>query len=284
MEVLLIMETQIIIDSVADIPKELAETLNIEIVPLLVNFGAKSYHDGVDISNREFFELLDQSEELPKTSQVNPGKFIEIFEKYLEQNKSVICITLSSKMSGTYRAAVTAKDFIGSDQIKIVDSKAVTFGEGIIGIQAARLAEQGLSLNDIYEETLKNVENLKNYFIVDTLEYLKKGGRLTSTEAFIGNMLKIKPILTIEAGKLVPVQKVRGRKKAVDWVLKQIQSDDLDNRTVGIYHAQDEKYMKHFKTQVQEISHSIEIIESEVGAVVGTHSGPGCIAISYIVR
>jgi DegV family protein with EDD domain len=284
MEVLLIMETQIIVDSVADIPKELAETLNIEIVPLLVNFGANSFHDGVDISNKEFFELLDQSTELPKTSQVNPGKFIEIFKKHLQQNKSIICITLSSEMSGTYRAAVTAKDFIGSDQIKIVDSKAVTFGEGIIGIQAARLAKKGLCLNDIYEETLKNVENLKNYFIVDTLEYLKKGGRLTTTEAFIGNMLKIKPILSIEAGKLIPVQKVRGRKKAVDWVLKQIQSDDLDNRTVGIYHAQDEQYMKHFKTQVQAIYQSIEIIESEVGAVVGTHSGPGCIAISYIAR
>lgn len=278
------MKTQIVVDSVADIPKEIAEALAIEIVPLLVNFGEKSFSDGVDISNKDFFRMLDQSESLPKTSQVNPGRFIEIFKKHLADGKNIICITLSSEMSGTYRAAVTAKEMIGSDQIKVVDSKAVTFGEGIIGIQAARLAKQGVSLDKIYEETLKNVENLQSYFIVDTLEYLKKGGRLSTTEAFIGNMLKIKPILTIEEGKLISTQKVRGRTKAINWVLDQILADDLNNKTVGIYHAQDQEYMYNFKAKVKKLYHEIEILESEVGAVVGTHSGPGCIAISYIKR
>jgi len=278
------MRIKIITDSVADIPKDIAEKLNIAVVPLSVHFGSTSYRDGVDLTTDEFFEKLSKSKRLPTTSQVNPGEFKKVFEDHLEEYDHLICITMSQAMSGTYKAANIAKEFIGTEKIDIYDSKAISFGFGLIVIEAARSAKNGNSLDQIKESIKYNIENLENLFIVDTLEYLKKGGRLSSAEAFVGSVLKIKPVITINDGKLESIDKIRGRKRVINYFVDYIKKNeyDLSDKTIGLFHAVDHDYLNKLITVINEQFDVKEIIQSEVGTVVGTHSGPGCLAMVFI--
>lgn len=279
------MRIKIITDSVSDIPKDIAEKLNITVVPLSVHFGSTSYRDGVDLTTDEFFEKLSKSERLPTTSQVNPGEFKKVFEDHLEEYDHLICITMSQAMSGTYKAANIAKEFIGTEKIDIYDSKAISFGFGLIVIEAARSAKTENSLDQIKKSIKYNIENLENLFIVDTLEYLKKGGRLSTAEAFVGNVLKIKPVITINnEGKLESIDKIRGRKRVINYFVDYINKNgyDLSGKTVGLFHAVDNDYLEKLIAVIKEQFDVKEIIESEVGTVVGTHSGPGCLAMVFI--
>ncbi len=278
------MKIKIITDSVSDIPKKIQKDLNIDVVSLSVNFGNDTYFDGVDLSNEEFFKKLKNSDKLPTTSQVSPGEFKKVFEQNLKEYDQIICITMSKKMSGTYEAAGIAKELLSTDNIEIIDSKAISFGYGLIVIDAARNVQNGLEYNEIIKNINYNVENLVNLFIVDTLEYLQKGGRLSATEAIIGNVLKIKPILTIKDGKLTSLDKVRGRKKAMNYIFEYLEDNkyDFKDKTIGFFHAEDEKYLESFISEIENRHEVGEILISNVGAVVGTHSGPGCIAITFI--
>lgn len=278
------MKIKVVTDSVSDIPEQLVDEFDIEVVPLRVNFGAVSYKDGVDITTEDFFKKLESSKKLPTTSQVNPGEFKDVFEKYLDSYDHIICITMSSEMSGTFKAANIAKEFLETDKITILDSKAISFGYGLIVLNTAKRVQEGMALEEILKKAAYDIEHLENIFVVDTLEYLKKGGRLSPGKAFMGKLLKVKPILTIEEGKLKAVDKVRGRKKAVQWVLEYIKKStyDLSDTTIGFFHAVDKDYMNFLEQEVEKENEIGEIIYSEVGCVVGTHSGPGCIAMVFI--
>src|SRR6056297_2477606 len=276
------MQIKIITDSVADIPKDLARELDITVVPLSVHFGSASYRDGVDLTTDEFFEKLSKSNRLPTTSQVNPGEFKKVFEECLEKYDHIICVTMSEAMSGTYKAANIAKEFIGTEKIDVFDSKAISFGFGLVVIEAARSVKNGKTLQEIRTSIRYNIDNLENLFIVDTLEYLKKGGRLSTAEAFVGNVLKIKPVITINnEGKLESIDKIRGRKRVINYFVDYINKNgyDLKGKTVGLFHAVDREYLEKLITVIKEEFDVKEIIQSEVGTVVGTHSGPGCLAM-----
>lgn len=277
------MAIRILADSVSDIPTGYQEQYNIEILPLLVNFGEESYRDGVDLNTEAFFRKLREASKLPTTSQVNPGTFIETFERIIASGDEAVVILMSSEMSGTYNAALSAIDYIGTDKISIIDSRAISFGYGLLVIEAARMAERGETREAIASAIKEQVPRMVNLFVVDTLEYLQKGGRLSAGEAFIGNLLSIKPIITIEDGKLKSLDKVRGRKKAIKWVLDYLQNEEIDlsEKTVGFFHADDEAHMEEFMQEIIQKNTPKEIIKSTVGTVVGTHSGPGCVAISF---
>lgn len=277
------MAIRIIADSVSDIPNDYREKYQIEILPLMVNFEEESYRDGVDLQPEEFFLKLKQANKLPTTSQVNPGTFIEAFERVIASGDEAVVILMSSDMSGTYNAAVSAVDYLGTDKISVIDSRAISFGYGLLVIEAARMALAGANRFEITTEINKQVPKMVNLFIVDTLEYLQKGGRLSAGEAFIGNLLSIKPIITIEEGKLKSLDKVRGRKKAVKWILDYLDREqiDLSDKTIGFFHADDSKHMEEFMQEILQKHTPKEIICSTVGTVVGTHSGPGCVAISF---
>lgn len=277
------MAIRILADSVSDIPLSYREKYQIEILPLMVNFETESFKDGVDLQPDEFFVKLKQANKLPTTSQVNPGTFIETFERIVKEGDEAVVILMSSEMSGTYNAAVSAVDYLGTDRISIVDSRAISFGYGMLVIEAARMVEKGIPRLEIANEIAVQATQMVNLFVVDTLEYLQKGGRLSAGEAFIGNLLSIKPILTIEDGKLKSLDKVRGRKKAVKWVLDYLEKQkvDLSEKTVGFFHADDSEHLEEFMQEILLKSVPKEIIKSTVGTVVGTHSGPGCVAISF---
>ncbi|MGM0380220.1 MAG: DegV family protein [Bacillota bacterium] len=280
------MNIKIITDSVSDIPKNLIKKYNIEVLPLTVTFKDKVYNDGIDLKTDEFFEKLSKSEKLPKTSQVTPGRFLESFKKNIKKYDKIICITMSKKMSGTYQAALTAKKMLGdrSEDIDVFDSKAISFGYGLVVLKAALDIEKNIEYKKIKENIKYNINNLENLFIVDTLKYLKKGGRLSVTKAFIGKMLKLKPIVTINDGRLEVTGKARGRKRAIKWFINYLDDNNinLDNKTIGLFHAVDKKYLHLLEKKLKEKYNNLNIYYSEVGAVVGTHSGPGCIALVFI--
>ena len=278
------MQIKIITDSVADIPKDIAQALDITVLPLSVHFGGTSYKDGIDLTTDEFFDKLSKCDRLPTTSQVNPGEFKSAFEEHLQDYDHLICITMSEAMSGTYKAANIAKELIGTERIDIFDSKAISFGFGLVVIEAARSVLNGETLSQVRESIQYNIENLENLFIVDTLEYLKKGGRLSTAEAFVGNVLKIKPVITINNGKLESIDKIRGRKRVINYFVEYLNKNqyDLSGKTIGLFHAVDYEYLDELVKIIKDEFDVKEIIRSEVGTVVGTHSGPGCLAMVFI--
>ena len=214
------MNVRIICDSSADVSEETRE--KITVIPLNLYFGDEEYLDGVNITYKEFYEKLIESDELPHTSQANPETFRSVFEEVEKNNETAILITLSSTLSGTYQSAlIAAEDYEG--KIYVVDSKNATIGSGILAELAVRLSEEGLSAKEIFDKLNEEKEKICLMGIVDTLEYLKRGGRISSTAAFAGDLLGIKPVLRIKDGEIVILGKARGSKKSNNLLVTEIE-------------------------------------------------------------
>lgn len=278
------MAIRIIADSVSDIPKPLAEKYRIEVLPLTVNFEDGSFRDGVDLSPEAFFERLKAAKKLPTTSQVPPGVFLETFERAIDAGDQVVCILMSSKLSGTYQSALAAKEMLGRGDIAILDSGMVSFAIGRIALLMAQMAEGGADFEKVATAGQQMVDQTVCRFIVDTLTYLTKGGRLKPAEALVGSLLSIKPVLTMQGGELKSWGRARGRKKAVRLVVDDLLSNgvDLNNKVVSLFHATDTAYLEELHSALKEVYPQMITEFGEVGCVVGTHSGPSCIAVSYI--
>ena len=276
-------KVKIITDSTADVPEELVKEFNIRVVPLTVNFGDASYKDGIDITTEQFFEKLVKSDVLPTTSQVTPGQFEDIFREELKENDSIICVTLSSKASGTYQAAMIAKDMFDDANITIIDSMLLSYSYGMIVVDAARMAAEGKGHNEIASMTEERIKKIQVYFIVDTLEYLKKGGRLSSAQAIIGSMLDIKPVLGLKDGMVVPIDKIRGKKRVMTKIVEIIKSrgHTLDGKKVSFAHGLVPDKLEEFKEAILNEFNPASIEETVVGCVIGTHAGPGVLALFF---
>lgn len=277
------MAVKIITDSVSDLPGDLKSAYGIEVLPLMVNFGDESYRDGIDLTPEAFFEKLKAAETLPTTSQVNVGQFVTCYEQILEAGDEAVVITLSSKLSGTYSAAVTAAEEAGAGRISVLDSKFVSFAQGMLVLKAAEMAKAGQSREEIVAGCQKLIDQLELIIFVDTLTYLHKGGRLSAGQAVIGGLLGVKPILTVKDGALVPLDKVRGRNKSLKWFDTYLQerSAEISEDGVGFFHAADPGYMEEMVDVASGYLKTAKIYRSTVGPVVGTHSGPGCVAFAY---
>jgi DegV family protein with EDD domain len=280
-------KTVIVTDSTADIPADLTKQHNIHIVPLKLMFGEDSYLDGVEITPGEFYKKLVESPQLPTTSQPSPADFAAAYESILEQHPgcSIVSIHISSGMSGTYQSALLATSLIeGEADITVWDSKSASYGFGLLVVHAAKLAQEGAAVSDI----ISSLEDLRSkrrlYFLVDTLEYLQKGGRIGKASAVLGTLLNIKPILSIDGeGIIFPVDKVRGRKKATAKMIELFQQDltGVKNIKVAVGHTADPAQVEDFLQQLSAVFTIEETVFSEIGPVVGTHVGPGTIA-AYI--
>ncbi|MBF7096545.1 DegV family protein [Alkalibacter mobilis] len=281
------MGVRIITDSASDISKQLEEDFNIKVVPLTVNFGEdEHFKDRYEIASDAFFEKLKTTEKTPSTSQVNPGEFETVFKEILDDGDELVGIFLSSELSGTYNSAVMAKEMFSENQDKIylIDSRSVSLGLSLLVYEAAKMANKGATAEEIKEYIEKAKEKVETIIVVDTLEYLKKGGRLSAGAAFIGSVLNLKPILILEDGKLVAVDKVRGRKKAISWIKEWLLKNnfDLDDKSVFMVHAAEPGYMNELKEFIVKSYNTKDIFTSQVGGVVGTHSGPGAIGFSFL--
>ncbi len=280
-------KVKIITDSVADIPPSLVKEWDIEVVPLTINFTDGSYKDGVDLTFDEFYKKLEESEKLPTTSQVSPAEFLEVYKKYENEYEHMIVFTISSEMSGTYQSANTAKE-VGEmeDKVTVIDSRQITLCQGLMVLEAAKMAKRGREKDAIIDRVSEMIEKIRCIFVVDTLENLRKGGRLSVVKAYVGQKLNIKPVLTMRDGKLIMTGKIRGRKKVINWVIKELQKSEMDfsNQTMGINHTNCKDFGMELYERVKETFNPKEIIFGNVGATVGTHAGAGAIAVYYEVK
>lgn len=278
------MSIKIVTDSTCDLPREFVEKYDIKVVPLSVNFGDDSYLDGIEISNKEFYDRLRNSDKLPTTSQVSPGEFVEVFNEILDKDDEVLGIFLAKEFSGTLPSAKIAKDIIKSDKIHLIDSRGVTGALAAVVLAAGDLIQRGLSIENIELRLNEFIRNSESILVIDTLEYLVKGGRISKAQGAIGSVLSVKPVLTIGDGKLDTLAKVRGRKKGIKWMIDWVKDNrfDLSDKRVFILDTDDPKFHQDIKDALLENFEVGEIIDIEVGAVVGTHGGPGCGGICFI--
>ncbi len=274
---------QIITDSMTDVPKALAEKYNIKILPLTIIFEEEEYKDGVDLSYEEFYTRLKTEKELPKTSQISPIVFKEAFQEALKEGKEIICINGSSRASGTHQSALLAKQDIESDLVDVVDTMSLSIGAGLVVIEAARLAAEGLERSAIVEKIRSRQEAVEHIFTVDTLEFLKKGGRINPMRALVGGMLNLKPILTVKEGLVESLDKVRGSRKVIGKMveLAKEKGGDFTGKTVAIAHANSPEKLSELREEVIKHLNPKEIIETDIGCTIGTHAGPGTLAVFF---
>lgn len=274
---------RIVTDSTADIPQELRERYRIEMIPLKVHFGHDMYQDAVTISAERFYQLLVEAKRLPTTSQPSPIEFLEVFKRLnAEPDTQIISIHLSAAFSGTYQSAVLAKNMMEEEaDVTIVDSKSASYGFGLIVVEAAKMAEAGRTKEEILAMIERYQRERKLFFLVDTLEYLQKGGRIGKAAALFGTLLNIKPILSIdEEGEVYAVEKVRGHKKAVARILEMLKRE-FEGRPVHTVmgYTSNPSAADELAAAIQNTLDVRSMDYTIVGSVIGTHVGTGVAAV-----
>lgn len=276
---------RIVADSTADIPAELREKHGITMISLKVLFGEEVYSDAVDLTPEEFYARLKTSPVMPTTSQPSPADFVEVYESLLQEDPEgpILSFHLASVLSGTYQAATIAKSMLeeAGEHIHVIDSCSASYGHGMQVVLAAEMAEAGASVEDILAAVAKRKESCQIYFLVDTLDYLQKGGRIGKAAAMIGSLLNIKPILSLEpSGAVTSVDKARGSKKAMAKIVELLKNH-FGNQEVGLIVAgtDDEVIRDELEARVKAELNVKEVSYTTVGTVIGTHTGPGTSAV-----
>ena len=280
------MGVRIILDSTANFRKDLADRFTI--VPLSVNFGEESYLDGVEIDNNEFYNKLTTGDVMPTTSQPTPDAFEKVFREVTEAGDEAVVITISSKLSGTFQSANIAKeDFEG--KVFVVDGYTVAIGLGALAEYALNLADSGKSAAEIAEILETEKDKIRVYAVVDTLEYLKRGGRVSAAVAFAGGLLNFKPVIAIADGVVQSLTKGRGNKAANGLMNQEIEKSgkiDFSRPFVIGYTGVDNSLMQTYIEENLDIwgGDMSKIHTAQLGSVVGTHAGPGAVAVGYFVK
>jgi DegV family protein with EDD domain len=272
---------KIITDSTCDLNKDIIEQYNIEVLPLLVRIENVTYKDGEDITLQEYLEKMNNTDEFPTTTQVNPHRFYECYKKYLDEGYKIVSIHMSSKMSGTYNSSCMAKSMLETEDIVSIDSYNVTSGLGLLVLKACKLKDEGYDIFEIEEKIKETIPHIKSALAFDSLDNLVKGGRLSKTVGAIGGLLSIKLILAVKDGEIGVIDKVRGSKKAIKTILKNIDKDGIKSGETSILlQANDKNILESLRVHMND--RKMNFIECEVGCVVGTHSGEGACGIFYI--
>ena len=278
------MTIRIVTDSASDISLEEAEDLGIEIVPLSIRFGEAEYTDLVDLSVSDFYQKMAESDLLPSTAAPSPGAFEAAFKRCAEAGADgVICINLSLALSATGQAAQLAADALANTlPVKCIDSKSITSGLGTIIRKAAAAAKDGGSMDEIVALVDNLASRTRIFATLDTLENLKKGGRIGGAKAMLGTMLQFKPCLDLSSGEVVEAGRQRTRKKSLIW-LKEVLESEGEISELSIIHG-DAPDLEEFATLISDIIPIDQIRINQLGAVIGTHGGPRVLGVTYLVR
>lgn len=277
-------KVKIITDSACDLDGSYLDELGVAVVPLSVHFGSEAYYDRVTINPNTFYKKLNESEELPKTSQVTPVNFVEEFRKYIDDGYYIISLCFSSALSGTYQSACIAKEMLGTDKLTVIDTKAASVGFGLIVREAALMVKSGKSKEEIISRVEFLIPRMEHVFAVGSLEMLKKGGRISTTQAVMGKLLNVKPILQFDNGYIVPYDKVRGEKGIIKKLIETMKErgHDIQNQIIGLNYSWDDALCMKLKDEIQKEFGVREFVISEIGAAIGSHVGPGTVAVFFL--
>lgn len=278
---------KLITDSTSDLTKEIYEKLNVEVLPLYVNFEEESYLDGVEITTEELYKKVEEKGMLPKTAAIPMDKFIEVFQKYVDEGYEVIYTGISRQMSRTYENAVLAAREVAEDKIYVVDSMNLSSGIGLLLYKAAKDIEAGMSAKEVATRMEANTKLVLSQFVIEKMDYLYKGGRCSGVAAFVGTLLKIKPYIIVRDGRMSVGKKPIGKMKvALNALLKQIEEDkdrvDLDH--ILITHSLAFEYRDYLYEKLSEMFPGVDIVSTVAGCVISSHCGQGTIGILYMVK
>jgi len=279
------MTIRLVTDSTADIPRDQAQAAGITVVPLTVFFGDEAYLDGVDLDNASFYRKLHASKELPRTSQPSPAAFQEAYTNLIDEGAdAILSVHLSSKLSGTYQSACTARDTLPASvkkiPVEIIDSKNISIAMSRSIMRAAQEAREGLGLPEIKTHIHDELARTRILAVLDTLEYVKRGGRIGGARAFLGNMLSVKPIISLKDGEVIPVEQPRTRSKAYARVAELVQEMGK------IEHVSIAESSEGFAEQLAQYIKTVytsDLTIYKLGATLGTHTGPGTAAIAVVI-
>lgn len=280
-----IITIQIITDSTCDLSPEEQARLNIQVIPLTVHFGEDAYLDGLEITSEQFYGRLVSSAELPTTSQVTPQTFVDAFRQHLDAGDEVVGIFISSEISGTYNSACVAQETLASDKLFMVDSRSATMSLALLVAEAAKHRDAGFSAAQIAEHIRTLAQKVRFMAAVNTLKYLRKGGRISATTAVVGEALSMKPIVSIIDGSVHSVDKARGMQAAIKAMLQRVQKDlpDLQYGVVFAHSCAPELLDKATDSFQGPLGLS-DWLTCEIGSVIGTYAGPGAVGFAYIAR
>ncbi|MFC2062851.1 DegV family protein [Chloroflexota bacterium] len=276
------MTVKIITDSVADVPPQIAKDLGITIVPLVVSFGTDFYRDGVDLTTEKFYDKLAHSRVFPTTGAPGPGVFAEAYDRLAKETDGIIAIIVSAKVSATYEAAVQGRELSKSKcRLEIVDSRRGIMGEGLVAIAAAKAARAGAGFDELVEVIRRNIERSDIRIAFDTLEYLRRGGRIGAAQAFMGAMLRVNPILTLNDKGVQPVAREHSRAKAIDYLYNFAMSyTSIDEMAIEDATTPDEASV--LTERLSSIFPKERIYRTKVSPVVGAHVGPRALSIAVL--
>lgn len=275
--------TRIVADTTCGLPPEIYGRLQIQMIPQVINFGAESFREGVDMDGAEFMARLRTSKVMPKTAAPYPGDFVEIFQNAAAAGEGVVCVHPSADMSGTVRSAELAKQDFPDADIRIIDTRFVSGPLGSLVLEAARLAQQGASADAVEAHVRELMARARIYFIVDTLEFLRRGGRIGGAEALLGTMLQIKPILTLVNGRIDQFERERTKKKALARLSELVLAESAHGAEahISINHADARQEAEDLAGQLRQALGAEDVLILNMPPAIVTHAGPGTLAVGF---
>lgn len=266
----------VVVDSTADIPPHLAAEVGLRVVPLLVRFGEQTYRDGVDLDAEGFLRLLTSTSTLPQTSQPPTTAFETVFREAIEAGNDVVCLTIASRLSGTYNSARLAAEAVDAARIHVIDSNTLTLHLGWGAIAAARAARNGANANDVTAIAMSTLQRGRLYALLETLDYLHRGGRIGRAAQIVGSMLHIKPILTVQDGEVVPLERVRTWRKALERLVE-LTRQDAPLEALAVMHVGNPSDAHAIAERLADLIPSDQILVTQAGPVIATYAGPGAV-------
>lgn len=276
------MTVAVVVDSTADIPQAIRDELAISVVPLTVLFGNETFLDGVEMTGDQFYARLIEGSVHPKTSQPSPGLFAETYERLSRDHEGIISIHLSGKLSGTVRSAEQARELVPDVPVRVIDSGSVSMGFGFLGIEAARMAGAGQSLDQIADQIEAQARQANVWAALDTLKFLERGGRIGGARAFLGTLLNVKPIIQIR-GEVQPAEQVRTHKKAMARLIELAKSQAPYSH-LSVMYSTDQQYVDEVVDQLSSFHPREEIVTAQLTPVLGVYGGPKLVGVAGLTR
>ncbi|MGM0413621.1 MAG: DegV family protein [Bacillota bacterium] len=275
-------QIKIITDSCSDLPDHIIKKYDIKVLPTPVHIGDESFLDGKTLTTNEFYKKLEEGA-MPSTSQISPGKYEKIFKEELDKGNQVLTLCFSGELSGIFQSAALAKKNIGSDDIRVIDTRGASIGFGMTVLRVAKALKEGKSFSELIELAIESSAHMEHIFAVGSIEMLKRGGRISGGKALIANVLNIKPILHFEDGEIIPYSKVRGKKKMLQFLIDEMEKSGLalETEMVGINHSASPELADKIQKKIKNKFGTEEFLVGEIGAAIGSHAGPGTVSVFF---